>query len=74
MLNLLRFAEGGRASYEEYHEHGVPAVALGRDQHGRAVADVQDFGPDLLDEGHDPPGLRTEGLEEAVLQATVPLL
>ncbi len=96
MLNLLRFAEGGRASYDEYARKIVPfirkveadvlyfgdcsTVLVAPDAHhwdavlvvrypsreafSRMVAD-----PDYQQITH----LRSEGLEEAVLQATVPL-
>lgn len=96
MLNLLRFAEGGRASYEDYTRQIVPFVQKveaevlyfgdcstvlvapeshrwdavlvvrypSREAFSRMVAD-----PEYQQITH----LRTEGLEEAVLQATVPL-
>ena len=96
MLNLLRFAEGGRSSYDEYARQIVPfldrleaevlyfgdcsTVLVAPDSHrwdavlvvrypsreafSRMVAD-----PEYQQITH----LRSEGLEEAVLQATVPL-
>ena len=96
MLNLLRFAEGGRASYDEYARKIVPFIQ-------RVEAEVLYFGDCstvlVAPESHrwdavlvvrypsreafsrmvaDPEyqqitHLRSEGLEEAVLQATVPL-
>jgi uncharacterized protein (DUF1330 family) len=96
MLNLLRFAEGGRPSYDEYtrrirpflervggealyygdcgtvlvapESHRWDAVLVvrypSREAFSRMVAD-----PEYQQITH----LRTEALEEAVLQATVPL-
>jgi len=77
MLNLLRFAEGGRPSYEAYAREIVPhlerdthewdAVLLvrypSREAFSRMVAD-----PSYQSITH----LRTEALSAAVLQATVP--
>jgi hypothetical protein len=72
MLNLLRFAEGGRASYEQYAE-ALSTTFLPR------------YGGEVLYAGNgDTPRwptpeyqqvthLRTEALVEAVLQPTTPL-
>ena len=95
MLNLLRFKEGGRGSYEEYASRIQPFL----DDSDAEILYVGDLSTVLVaPESHkwdsilivrypsrqsfssmvaDPnyqeiTGLRTEGLEEAVLQATVP--
>lgn len=95
MLNLLRYADGGAASYAEYAEKIVPFL----DGLGAEIVYVGDTSTTLVaPESHqwdavllvrypsrkafsqmvaDPEyqkitGLRTAGLEAAVLQATVP--
>ena len=95
MLNLLRFKEGGRGSYEEYARRIGPFL----DDADAEILYVGDLSTTLVaPESHkwdsilivrypsrqafssmvaDPnyqeiTGLRTESLEEAVLQATVP--
>lgn len=95
MLNMLRFREGGRASYEEYARRIVPfvenvgaevlyggdcstvlvapeghrwdAVLVVRYPSRRAFSEMV-ANPDYQRITH----LRTEALEQAVLQATVP--
>jgi uncharacterized protein (DUF1330 family) len=95
MLNMLRFKEGGRASYEEYARRIQPFLETS----GAEIVFVGDLSTVLVaPESHewdtilivrypsrqafssmvaDPnyqqiTGLRTESLDEAVLQATIP--
>ena len=95
MLNLLRFKEGGRESYEEYARRIQPflddadaeilyvgdlsTVLVAPESHKwDAIMIVrypsrQSFSSMVADPNYQEiTGLRTEGLEEAVLQATVP--
>lgn len=95
MLNLLRFKEGGRASYDEYasaiqrflEEYDASVIYGGdcsttlvapQDHRWDAVLIVrypsrQAFSSMVADPNYQEiTGLRTESLEEAVLQATVP--
>ena len=95
MLNLLRYADGGAASYAEYAERIVPFL----DRLGAEIVYIGDTSTTLVaPESHDwdavllvrypsreafsrmvadpeyqeITGLRTAGLDAAVLQATVP--
>jgi uncharacterized protein (DUF1330 family) len=95
MLNLLRFADGGRASYDEYARRIVPFL----DELGAELLYGGDCSTALVaPDGHDwdallvvrypsraafsrmvsnpdyqeITALRTEALDEAVLQATIP--
>ena len=95
MLNLLRFKEGGRESYEEYARRIQPflddadaeilyvgdlsTVLVAPESHKwDSILIVrypsrQSFSSMVADPNYQEiTGLRTEGLEEAVLQATVP--
>jgi uncharacterized protein (DUF1330 family) len=95
MLNLLRFKEGGRASYEEYARRIQPfleklsaeilfvgdlsTVLVAPDSHRWDTMLLvrypsrQAFSSMVADPNYQEiTGLRTESLEEAVLQATIP--
>jgi uncharacterized protein (DUF1330 family) len=95
MLNLLRFKEGGRRSYEEYAHRIVPfleklsaevlfvgdlsTVLVAPDTHRwDAILIIrypsrQSFSSMVADPNYQEiTHLRTEALEEAVLQATIP--
>jgi uncharacterized protein (DUF1330 family) len=95
MLNLLRFKEGGRASYEEYARRigrfldaadaqvlyvgDLSTALVAPDSHEwDAILLIrypsrQAFSSMVADPNYQEiTGLRTEALEEAVLQATVP--
>ena len=96
MLNMLRFKEGGRESYEEYARRIQPflekvsakIVFVGdlstvlvapesHDWHTILIVSYpsrQAFSSMVADPNYQEiTGLRTESLEEAVLQATIPL-
>ncbi|WP_280475069.1 hypothetical protein [Nocardia farcinica] len=71
MLNLLRFAEGGRESYARYAD-ALRETFLPR--YGAEVLYAGDGSTVLVadPEYQQVTAWRTEALEEAVLQATVP--
>jgi uncharacterized protein (DUF1330 family) len=95
MLNLLRFKEGGRSSYEEYARRIQPfledasakilfvgdlsTVLVAPESHTWDSILIirypsrQSFSAMVADPNYQEiTGLRTEALEEAVLQATIP--
>jgi uncharacterized protein (DUF1330 family) len=96
MLNLLRFRDGGRESYERYAtalettflpKYGAEVLYAGDGSTSLVAESGQDWDAVLLvrypsrsafsqmvadPDYHEVTGLRTEALQEAVLQATVP--
>ncbi|MGA9872225.1 MAG: DUF1330 domain-containing protein [Rhodococcus sp. (in: high G+C Gram-positive bacteria)] len=96
MLNLLRFAEGGREQYDEYAraldttflpKYGARVIYAGDGSTALVAEDGQAWDAVLLveypsrqafcdmvadPEYHEVTSLRTEALQEAVLQATTP--